>query len=530
MSNLHWRNFLLFSCLVGVLLRLNIIVQPAESILSRYGSDDLFYYTEIAKNVVYGNGISFDGIHVTTGVQPLWMIVLLPFAILFENPENALKVVFVLASLFSLATAFMLPKLLGKLISPNGYQIGVLAGSIWMLHPKILQVCFEGTEAALAAFVWLCSIWVWQIAKKTNQHYLLGAVVGIGILGRIDHLVLGALLWFFPVQSIKRLTRKGLQMLPGIVFFLGGWLLTCWLTTGELAMDSGKIKRLHFLRSLALENSLSFIDVGNFSLVLEQVKGWLQNGFRFSIYLFQAESSISRTILVLLFVIIGIVGFKWMNKGKKPREILSVTTNTLMRLKPLFLAAPLVFGAYIVYLQYMRAWYLIPAFVCIVILCAALITDLVLRQSQSKKRDLIAWTGLFIFLATLHLEANLKPRKGLDPVFFSALEYISSQLPEGTTLGAFNSGMAGAWLSPKHTVVNLDGVVNHSAVNAIESSKLSGYMEHEEIEYLFDNEGSIEFFSTIGGGDFIQDFELVKRFPADKKHQYDLVLWKRKRP
>ncbi|MGB0916430.1 MAG: hypothetical protein ACPGU4_02475 [Flavobacteriales bacterium] len=523
-----WRNFLLVSCLIGLALRIEIILQPAETILARYGSDDLFYYTEITKNLVNGNGISFDGIHSTTGIQPLWMLLLLPFASLFENPEYALKTVLVLATFFCLITAVLMPKVLKNLLPKNGYAIGVIAGSIWILHPKILQVCFEGTEAALAGFAWLCSIRVWQTSQKTNQYYFLGIVLGLGVLARVDHLVLAAALWFFPLANAKSLLRKGLQMLPGVLLFLGGWLLVCWLTTGELAMDSGKIKRLHFLRMLALENDFPITEVSNFSLIFEQLKGWFQNGFRFATYLLHAESSVSFVLVTALLAALAAVVFKIKDKDTRLSQILPSTWEVLKKLSPLFFAAILIFCAYIIYLQHLRAWYLIPLFLGLAILCAALVLDLLLLKNQPNKRAIAVCVGLFVTLGALHVEANLKPRKGLDSNFFVAVDYVNNQLPPGSKIGAFNSGMAGTWLSPKHVVVNLDGVVNHGVVDAMENGQLSEYIQREKIEYLLDFEGSMKFFSTIGGGNFQNQFELVEQFPPSKSSKLSLNLWKRK--
>src|SRR5690348_763846 len=40
--------------------------------------DDALYYFAIARNLAHGHGISFDSVHSTNGMHPLWLFVLAP--------------------------------------------------------------------------------------------------------------------------------------------------------------------------------------------------------------------------------------------------------------------------------------------------------------------------------------------------------------------------------------------------------------------------------------------------------------------
>lgn len=505
-------------------MRLWVILQPVETILSRFGSDDLFYFTEVAKNVALGHGLTFDGIHPTTGVQPLWTLILLPFAKAFQNPETALKTILALASFISLITAFFFPLILNRALPKIGYKIGVIAGCVWMLHPKIMQVSFEGTEAALAALAWLSSIGAWLHTQKTQKYYLLGVVLGLGILARIDHLILALTLFIFPLSGLSKTIKKGLQMLPGIAILFGGWLFACWRTTGSISMDSGKVKRLHFLRSSGLEDGVSFFD-----------SEFIFNLFKRSLHsvkvLLQADASVSITVVTLILFMLGTITFRTTIRGQNLKTILPTTTKTMARLYPVLLASALVFLAYSIYLPNMRSWYLIPLFVSATILLATIGYDLFLTEQGSSKPRLIPKTvAVLLILAAVHTEAINKPRKGVDPVFFDAINYVNKNVDAGTSIGAFNAGMVGAWLTPNYTVINLDGVVNHSAGNAISSRSLSTYIKEQGIEYLLDNKGSIEFFNKIGGANLMPRLELIQEFPVDGKQGMQLGLWKISEP
>ena len=526
MTKKSWFLFLILSCVVGLIIRLNIILQSPEDILARYGSDDLFYYAEVAKNIVSGGGITFDGIHPTTGVQPLWVVAQLSFANWFEEPAIALRVILLLATLFSLLTALLLPKVLSQILPKHGWAIGAVAGSIWVLHPKILQVTFEGTEAALAGFAWLLSLAAWKAAQKSSKYYLLGVVLGIGILTRIDHLVLAGMLWLFPIQNIKGFTKKAVQMIPGIVLLFGAGLFLGWLTTGELGMDSGRVKRLHYLRLLALENNVLFSEVSSFSLLAEQATGWLKNGSRYLSYMLHAESKVSLTLITILLAGLSWLVYKITRRGRTIRQELEGTFELVKVLKPLLFASSLIFVAYIVYLHYLRSWYLIPLFFCFALLISALFYDLLLRATAvHRKKNAFAMVFFFSCLSLLHIEAKLAPRRGVDANFFAAINYVQEELPEGSTIGAFNSGIAGAWLSPKHTVVNLDGVINHSAVDALENFGLYDYLKEEGIDYLFDYQSSVAFYHKIGGGSVLENIHLEKQYLLYGEDSLRLGLW-----
>ena len=52
------------------------------SVLNWFQTDDAFYYFKVAQNIVEGKGSTFDGINLTNGYHPLWLIVCLPVFVL----------------------------------------------------------------------------------------------------------------------------------------------------------------------------------------------------------------------------------------------------------------------------------------------------------------------------------------------------------------------------------------------------------------------------------------------------------------
>ncbi|HPD62550.1 MAG TPA: hypothetical protein PLP77_04035, partial [Anaerolineaceae bacterium] len=63
--------------LLGVSGSIYVAFTPANSMMNWYSNDDAFYYYKVAQNVLSGHGFSFDGINLTNGFHPLWMVICL---------------------------------------------------------------------------------------------------------------------------------------------------------------------------------------------------------------------------------------------------------------------------------------------------------------------------------------------------------------------------------------------------------------------------------------------------------------------
>jgi len=80
-----------------------------EDWLIRYPfTDDAFYYAQIARNIVSGKGVTFDGLHETNGFHPLWLLLLLPIYALFSGDWLPLRVILGLQALLAAASSALL--------------------------------------------------------------------------------------------------------------------------------------------------------------------------------------------------------------------------------------------------------------------------------------------------------------------------------------------------------------------------------------------------------------------------------------
>ena len=115
--------------------------------VSAFNLDDSFYYFQVARNMAEGHFSTFDGgITRTNGYHPLWMLVLIPFFLIFD-PETALHAI----------KAFEIALVAGALALV--VVAGYMARLPWAPMIAIPAVLFaqrsllRGMESALALFV-----------------------------------------------------------------------------------------------------------------------------------------------------------------------------------------------------------------------------------------------------------------------------------------------------------------------------------------------------------------------------------------
>lgn len=162
--------------------------------------DDAYYYFKVAQNISEGHGSTFDGINKTNGYHPLWMLVCVPiFALARFDLILPLRILFLLMSGLSLATAILLYRMIGKIFHP---AIGALAALYWVFSTDILtRVYQQGLETGIAAFLITLFIYKlfefersWRGKSSVKNDLIILGVIGICvILSRLDLIFLVAI-------------------------------------------------------------------------------------------------------------------------------------------------------------------------------------------------------------------------------------------------------------------------------------------------------------------------------------------------
>jgi len=113
--------------------------------------DDAYYYFKVAQNISEGHGSTFDGINRTNGYHPLWMLICIPiFALARFDLILPLRVLLLVMSGLSVATAILLYRLIGRIFAP---AIGAIAALFWVFSYDVLTILYQqGLESGIAAF------------------------------------------------------------------------------------------------------------------------------------------------------------------------------------------------------------------------------------------------------------------------------------------------------------------------------------------------------------------------------------------
>ncbi len=200
LKRFHWFELALIAVVMGV--HLFVAFSAPRNFSTRWFTrDDAYYYFKVAQNISEGHGSTFDGINLTNGYHPLWLLVTTPiFALARFDLILPLRVLLVVMAGLSAASGVLLFRLLQK---PVGAPLAMLAGAYWALdvtlHGIITQ---QGMETGLLAFAILALLRYMQtLEEKPTLGYrdlaqlaLLSVIV---LLSRLDavYLTLLAGVW-----------------------------------------------------------------------------------------------------------------------------------------------------------------------------------------------------------------------------------------------------------------------------------------------------------------------------------------------
>ena len=195
--------------------------------------DDAFYYFQIGRNIADGAGSTFDGMNVTNGYHPLWMLVVSAvYAVGFDGTA-AIRAVLVVNLALWVGGLYVLAGLLGRAVdgwpafAGRADQAGaarrgtLLLGIVWFAvgaNPYVLKIYVSGMETGIAAFVGigLLALSVRTKGDPFERPVLLAIGAGLLFLARTDTIFLVATLCVWSALGRRRIDRQILGV--GIAF------------------------------------------------------------------------------------------------------------------------------------------------------------------------------------------------------------------------------------------------------------------------------------------------------------------------
>lgn len=436
-------------------------------------ADDAYYYYTIARNVASGLGPTFDGVSLTNGFHPLFLILILPIFSILGIPKVDIwlpvHATLSLCAFFDLLSGLFLYKILRKLDLVNG---AVWAAGLWFLSPFTILITLRGLEGSLSVLVfafWLSCTTPSVRVPSVRECAFLGFIYGIAVLARTDMIVfLGAM----AAAQFIMVCRFAPPPIRGVVASLGAFLIVLVLTVspwaswnlthfGSLIQVSGLVK---------IENPRVFGSLVRGSDGIDFIQYVKQCGAILLVPLrYVAGEELGRMLTTFpLFALVGgslVMSAlhyvrQWKSRMSPPQRTLVI--GLVVMLMTHWIVYSFVLKSYVV-------WYAtIPSFIlsCLLGISAAEELNRLGPQRARLFNIVVVGASICVFLHFFSVVGH-EPRAGqtaLVPVF----DLIKEHAPETRSIGAYNAGAIG-YFAPAfgpYRVVNLDGLVNNEAYAA----------------------------------------------------------------
>jgi hypothetical protein len=212
--------------------------------------DDAYYYLLPAFRFAQKRFFTFDGIHVTSGFQPLWELLLAVIGIFVRDRETFLRTaLFATFALRALAAWILFAAALEVRPTkhdPPNFVAGLLAAHLFLLNLPFCETSTVGMENALyACLLALALRWLLASVHRAPASPWRTFVSGLGLgclplarLGPASVLLMLAIGWIGTRGSPRR--RLWLALGAGAV--IAAWLVYSGCALGTLFPVSGKVK------------------------------------------------------------------------------------------------------------------------------------------------------------------------------------------------------------------------------------------------------------------------------------------------
>lgn len=519
-----------------IVYQLSLLLRPSYAFLSRPYIEDTFYAMSVARSIADGNGFTVDGIHPTNGVQPLVCLLNAPaFLVGDDHIGVSLRITWVLSVAVFLLAAFTIAGFVRSLYGRQREDANLVFWSVFGLvyvNYTIGIHYLNGLETALAGVLCFGALWYYaHLARDEGntrgrtfgRHALLGVLLGLGVLARIDLslLVVAVVAAHFIRAHVaygklpgagrwRRFSRTvGEMFVTGFVAVVisSPWWIYNYTTFGSLMPVSGQSQQ-----QLAEEVGVAAMETVN--VLADAFLPGVHTPHSMRIGSFAPYGPIALALgLLLLSLLPGVRS--GMRRG---RERFADDWNP-GRALPLGIFSLLLIAFYSFYFRapHFQSRYLIVPGIAILLALFAFLYSLwkSLEPGSPARRVLPAILLAPMVLNFLFFSRNFE--SGYYNIMVNAVIWIDDNVRPGEKVGMFQSGTAG--FAHPERVVNLDGKVNAAAWNAFSAGRLPQYADSMRFDYFIDWDSYMERI-------FI-DPDLRSRYRGIDTLAAGLIVWER---
>ncbi|MCP4590877.1 MAG: hypothetical protein GY842_09035 [bacterium] len=520
---------------IGLALRLGIAWQDHRFLLSEYvWSDDAYLSLSVARNLALGNGMTSDGTQVTNGFQPLYVFLLVPvFALV--SADNLVLPIHLAGTILALAgtAAAGIYYLLARRLFSRSAALCVLF--FFAVSHYFVVTDVNGLETALYGLTLAATLYYYVtrfvlvnageppdvVPGSARRNAALGVLSGLMVLARVDGVIfLVSMVAHFLFQRRKRFrpaVRSAVVGAGAFLVTLSPWWIANLVLCGTIIPDSGPA-----VRHLAMENGWRPVSklVG-----LEGPEDFIDGRVPARFYANNVLHYVAQTVA---FVPLTAHAQGMSDNSSLPRSVKNYPIGRWMIAAPwvwfggvvvltlavLFGTVPLLLrskatsgigaiafvrfavagwiGVYALYV--LCPWYsyryVYPAVALLTLasggLAQALFERVLGRRVLARRAVLALGAVLYGFLFVTHTSHYyVKQRSSLMPDrYWPVVPWVEAHIPRDARIGAFQSGVLSYFLP--HECVNLDGVVNARALEAMRAYRLWEYIRSQGVDYIVD--------------------------------------------
>lgn len=464
--------------LIGAGTQLFLVAQPITFLLGNVLPDDAFYYFEIARNLALGHGSTFDGITPTNGYHPLWMFLLSALysvsSTLGWGAVEPIRVALVLCIGMNIVTGAVVYAMVRR-VSAHTF-ISTFALGVFVLNPFLLYELINGLETSLALM--LTSIFVfyaWSIQNSIRERSFvtLGVLGGLMILARLDLIFLvGGVGLYFLVKDWEKKDlsfKKTLLIAVPVTALIVPFFIWNYFTYGTFLTSASGANELVNHALIIQDNGTGLYQ--SVKAVIYNLHGQLRD---LMIHTGAPEVTLLFIGAFLMLIALGRI--------RVPQSLRSSTV-----LHGFYLGFALLFILNVAVRFTARTWYFVSFGIVFALLVAYVLREVAKENALTSLQRTVCAVVLAVFTFSsffIWWHKELRESMGLQREMYAAAQWFNEHVPKETIIGVFNAGVQGYFTDAR--VVNLDGLVNNDAYEAMKSQTLWKYMQSAHIEYLSD--------------------------------------------
>jgi hypothetical protein len=461
--------------------------------------DDALYYFTIARNLAHGYGISFDTVHATNGMHPLWLFLITPIFALGLSSWGAIHVVLLLQSLLDTAIIWLIGDTVAKCLPnsqpSNRITASVMAALLYAANIPGMIGWINGLETTLAALLLVIWLRSYLNARNGGSWAVLGFVTGLLLLARTDLFIALAPVGVYTLKKERARTSK-LLLSGGIaILVIAPWLVWNIVEFGTPMQSSAEAVPI-----LAMKKYAAIY--GSSASIYAHL---LIDAFRNVLKLFW-YSALAAPLLIVGYA--TIVRRKHLSEAERTAYLLVVGGVGLLAVHTLFRG-------------FIRDWYVLELLpLCLVAFGIAVGSNVGKTEARLSGR----LTFAAVILAGLWLLYPAKIMTSQQDMVYRGVPLVQ-QVTRHSRVAALNSGYYSYFASRAGSVVDLDGVVSANAVSAIRNGDLHGYLDRERVDYIFDFEGDFGGYKNLIDKHLLDSFTLASRDTGGRSSA--MVLYRR---